>query len=471
MNVDKMPGRLLSADSTTANFIALSGIPRVRPGDNLVKLIMSALATSREQLRDGDVLIIAQKIVSKAQGRLVRLASIDPSEHAKVLARKVGKDARLVELILRESSEVVAHRPNVLIVAHKLGFVMANAGIDRSNVDQAAGDTALLLPEGPDAACAQLRSELQRHTGADIGVIINDSHGRAFRKGTVGVAIGVSGIAGVLDRRGEQDLYGRVLESTEVGLADEIAAAASLIMGQANESRPVVIARGIPCGRREGNATELIRQKTMDLFRTPTAEAVLRGRRSIRCYEQRPIPEAVVADLLEAAICAPSAHNRQPWRFAVLATRKIRQRLAHAMAERLRADRTRDGDDAAVIEADVTRSIARVGEAPLAVLTCLTMAEMDFYPDGSRKGAEREMAVQSTAMAVQNLLLAAAAVGLGSSIMCAPLFCPDTVRTALDLPSDWEPQALITLGYPATKGKPLQRRDLAEVVRFLDGAP
>ncbi len=191
---------------------------------------------------------------------------------------------------------------------------------------------------------------------------------------------------------------------------------------------------------------------------------VISERRSIRRYRPDPIDDAQLDALLRAACWAPSAHNRQPWRFAVLRDAAAKVRLAGAMGDRLRADRTRDGDDAAAIDGDVARSHARLTGAPVVIAVCLTLADMDRYPDPQRALAERTMAVQSVAMAVQNLLLAAAADGLGACWMCAPLFCPEVVRGALDLPADWEPQALVTLGRPASVGKPASRRSLADVV-------
>ncbi len=192
---------------------------------------------------------------------------------------------------------------------------------------------------------------------------------------------------------------------------------------------------------------------------------VIPERRSIRRYHPEPIPDALVDTLLSAACWAPSAHNRQPWRFAVLRDEGPKARLAEAMGTRLASDRTRDGDDPAAIAGDVARSHARITGAPVVIAVSLTLADMDRYPDPARTAAERMMAVQSTAMAVQNLLLAASAEGLGACWMCAPLFCPETVRAALDLPADWEPQALITLGRPASAGKPANRRPLAAFVR------
>jgi coenzyme F420-0:L-glutamate ligase / coenzyme F420-1:gamma-L-glutamate ligase len=246
---------------------ALDGLPTVRPGADLAGLILDGLARSNVVLRDGDILVLAQKIVSKAEGRVVRLREVEPSARARELAAKTHKDPRVVELILRESTEVVRARPGVIIVAHRLGFVMANAGIDASNVEGDGEESVLLLPENPDASAVRLRDRLRAATGVDLGLIINDSFGRAWRLGTVGTAIGVAGLPGLLDLRGRPDRTGRALQVTELGVADEVAAAASLIMGQAAESRPVVHIRGFPYARRDGSAAELVRPKDQDLFR------------------------------------------------------------------------------------------------------------------------------------------------------------------------------------------------------------
>jgi len=472
MNIRQPQQPGATENAPEARYVALAGVPMIKQGDDLAAVILSALAASGERLCDGDVVVIAQKIVSKAEGRAVRLADVVPSPAALSLAEEVNKDPRLVELILGESDEVVRKRRDVLVVAHKLGFVMANAGIDMSNVEhRSADDTALLLPVDPDASCVRLRTSLKQLTGADVGIVINDSHGRAFRNGTVGVAIGVAGLPALLDRRGEPDLFGRALQHTDIGLADEIAAAASLLMGQAREGKPVVLARGIPMQRREGTAAELVRPRRLDLFRAPPGDMLLRSRRSIRRYLPQPVPENVIRSLLETATCAPSAHNRQPWRFAVIQELSIKRRLAAEMGARLRADRLRDGDDADVIEKDVARSFARLEAAPAIIVICLTMEEMDRYPDARRAAAEHQMAVQGTAMATQNLLLAAHAAGLGANIMCGPLFCPDTVRTALALPLEWEPQGLATLGYPDGSGRPFRRRPLSDVMRVIADKP
>ncbi|HYF21436.1 MAG TPA: coenzyme F420-0:L-glutamate ligase [Ramlibacter sp.] len=248
------------------SLLALAGVPLVQRGDDLVDLLAAALRTSGQALRHGDVLVVAQKIVSKSEGRRVRLADVVPSPRAIELASLTGKDARLVELVLSESSEVVRHARDVLIVEHRLGFVMANAGVDQSNIED--GDQwALLLPVDPDESCRRLRACIQERWDVDVAVVINDSHGRAFRNGVVGVSIGAAGLPALLDLRGEPDLFGRQLRITQVGHADEIAAAASLVMGQAGDGVPMVLCRGLRPPSRDGSARELVRRKQMDLFR------------------------------------------------------------------------------------------------------------------------------------------------------------------------------------------------------------
>ncbi|MFC1578810.1 coenzyme F420-0:L-glutamate ligase [Pseudomonadota bacterium] len=248
--------------------IALEGLPLVEPGDDLVELLITGLSANSLALQEGDVLVIAQKIVSKAEGRYVRLADVEPSERATTLAAAAHKDPRLVELILRESREVMRVRPGVIIVEHRNGYVHANAGIDKSNITHSPGDPrVLLLPRDPDASALALRQALAARTGSAPQVIINDSAGRAWRNGTVGIAIGTAGLTPVRNQVGERDLCGNVLEVTEPAEADELAAAASLLMGQGAEARPVVLARGARLLRAECGSGALLRDKSMDMFR------------------------------------------------------------------------------------------------------------------------------------------------------------------------------------------------------------
>ena len=255
--------------SDTASLIALSDLPLVKPGDDLAGLIAAALERGIGKLiTTGDILVVAQKIVSKAEGRYVDLARVEPGIEAQRLARETEKDARLVQVILDESRRIVRHRPGVLIVEHRLGYVMANAGVDRSNVDPAMGDEpVLLLPRDPDASAASLREKLACHFGSAPAVIISDSFGRAWRNGTTGIALGVAGLPSLIDMRGHEDLYGRALRVTEIGFADEIAAAASLLMGQADEALPAVVVRGLTWSAQPRPAKALIRAAAEDLFR------------------------------------------------------------------------------------------------------------------------------------------------------------------------------------------------------------
>jgi coenzyme F420-0:L-glutamate ligase/coenzyme F420-1:gamma-L-glutamate ligase len=249
------------------SLVPITGIPLVEEGADLGQIIVDRLGESAT-LQPGDTLVIAQKIVSKAEGRSVRLSGVVPSERAVQLSAETAKDPRLVELILRESRAIVRTRPGLILVEDVRGFVCANAGIDRSNIQQRSDEEEVaLLPVDPDASASRLRTRIHELTGHWIGVVINDSHGRAWREGTVGVAIGLSGLPAIWDRRGERDLTGYILQHTVIGLADEIAAAASLLMGAAGEGIPAVLVRGLRLPPGEGTARDIQRPKEMDLFR------------------------------------------------------------------------------------------------------------------------------------------------------------------------------------------------------------
>jgi coenzyme F420-0:L-glutamate ligase/coenzyme F420-1:gamma-L-glutamate ligase len=248
--------------------IPLQDFPLVQPGDELDRLLSESLRENQLELESGDVLVLAQKIVSKAEGRYVRLADVEPGPEALALAAQADKDPRQVELILRESAEVVRVRPGVIIVEHRLGYVHANAGIDKSNIPFDANDPqVLLLPADPDASAQQLLESLATDTRVEIAVIINDSAGRAWRNGTVGFALGCAGLEPVSNQIGDPDLFGRELEITEVAVADELAAAASFVMGQAAEGCPVVLVRGARWQTSAAGSRALLRERSMDLFR------------------------------------------------------------------------------------------------------------------------------------------------------------------------------------------------------------
>jgi coenzyme F420-0:L-glutamate ligase / coenzyme F420-1:gamma-L-glutamate ligase len=248
--------------------IGVPGVPLVKPGDDLAGLIAAALEGAKLRPGAGDVVVVAQKIVSKAEDRFVDLAAVQPSARARTIGEEIGKDARLVEVILGESNRIVRQRPGLLIVEHRLGYVMANAGVDHSNVGPPDGrERVLLLPRDPDGSAQALRDRLSARFGCDIAVIVNDSFGRAWRRGTVGVALGAAGLPSCVDLRGRPDLFGQILQTSMVGYADEVAAAASLVMGQAAEATPVVLVRGLASSEVPGTGQSLIRPPEEDLFR------------------------------------------------------------------------------------------------------------------------------------------------------------------------------------------------------------
>ncbi|WP_421994355.1 coenzyme F420-0:L-glutamate ligase [Reyranella sp.] len=254
--------------TTTLELVALPGLPMIQPGDDLAALLAEGYGRAGIEPREHDVLALAQKIVSKAEGRSVALADVTPGPRAVALAAEVQKDPRLVELILSESVRVVRSRPNVLIVEHRLGFVMANAGIDQSNVGPNDGtERALLLPADPDGSAERLRRRLGELLGTPPAVIVTDSFGRAWRRGTQGIAIGAAGLPALLDLRGNPDLFGRTLQVSISGFADEIASAASLVMGQGDEAQPAVLVRGLAWTAPANPAAELVRPAAEDMFR------------------------------------------------------------------------------------------------------------------------------------------------------------------------------------------------------------
>jgi len=253
---------------------ALRNFPLIRRDDNLADIVVNATILNDLQIVDNDIFVFAQKIISKAEGRMVNLNTVHPTQKAQSLSQQTEKDPRLIELILSESNEVLRVREGVIIVEHKLGFICANAGIDHSNVENNSSekndngdDYVLLLPMNPDLSAQKIQEQIESRIQKKIGILIIDSHGRAWRNGTAGVSIGMAGIPGLEDLRGTPDLFGNILRITQVGVADELAAAASLVMGQAAEGTPVVHVRGFPYPLRDGKLQELIRPKDQDLFR------------------------------------------------------------------------------------------------------------------------------------------------------------------------------------------------------------
>ena len=258
----------MQLSSASVSITPLKGIPIVQPGDDLAALLIASLDAESFAPRPFDILVVTQKIVSKAEDRFLDLAALIPSTRAQELAALAIKDARLVEAILREAVEVVRLKPGVIIVETRQGLVMANAGIDQSNLGvEDHGKRVLLLPRDPQHSAETLKGRLEAHYGAALGVVISDSVGRAWRLGTVGLALGAAGLPALRDRRGEPDLSGRRLEATEIGFADAVAAAAVLVMGEAAEGHPAALVRGLEWTEAPRPASALIRPKAEDLFR------------------------------------------------------------------------------------------------------------------------------------------------------------------------------------------------------------
>ncbi|BCM67313.1 MULTISPECIES: coenzyme F420-0:L-glutamate ligase [Streptomyces] len=422
---------------------ALSGIPEVRQGDDIAKLI----AAAEPGLADGDVLIVTSKIVSKAEGRVVQAED-----------REAAIDA--------ETVRVVARRGTLRIVENRQGLVMAAAGVDASNTP--AG-TVLLLPEDPDASARAIRAGLRDTLGVDVGVVVTDTFGRPWRSGLTDVAIGAAGVRVLDDLRGGTDAYGNPLSATVVATADELAAAGDLVKGKA-AGRPVAVVRGLPHvvdpGADGEGARALVRNAQDDMFRLGTSEAVREAvtqRRTVRAFTDDPVDPGAVRRAVAAAVTAPAPHHTTPWRFVLLESEESRVRLLDAMREAWIADLRRDGRS----EESVAKRIRRgdvLRNAPYLIVPCLVMDGSHTYGDARRDGAEREMFVVSMGAGVQNLLVALAGERLGSAWVSSTMFCRDVVREVLELPADWDPMGAVAVGRPAEPPRPRPERDAGAFV-------
>jgi coenzyme F420-0:L-glutamate ligase / coenzyme F420-1:gamma-L-glutamate ligase len=417
----------------------LLGMPEVRPGDDLASLVLDAMSANGMALRDGDLLVISSKVASKALG----------------LTAPAGDRAAAV---LSQARRVVAERDTPLgvtrVVEAVAGPVMAAAGVDASNTG--ADDVVLLLPPDPDAVARDLRETiLQRTPGVNVGVVLSDTAGRAWRVGQTDFALGSAGVRLVDDLRGGQDADGRPLSVTERCVGDEIAAAADLVKGKLT-AIPVAVVRGLPAGvvtETDATARHLVRSGTDDLFWLGTAEALELGRRqaqlfrrSVRQFADDPVPPRLIEDAVAEALTAPAPHHTRPVRFVWLQTRTVRDRLLERMRDKWRADLTGDGKPADAVERRTARGQI-LYDAPEVVIPFLVPDGAHSYPDAARTDAEHTMFTVAVGAAVQALLVALAVRGVGSCWIGSTIFTPDLVRTELDLPDDWEPLGAIAIGY------------------------
>lgn len=423
--------------SAGVTVVPLSTAHRLGPGDDLAGVLLDAAAQAGVELCDGDVVCVASKAVSLADGRLVDLPAghDDPRAARRALARE-------------QASAIVAESPWVTITRTPHGFVAANGGVDASNV---ADGRALLLPEDPDASAADLRAELRARTRVEVGVIVTDTFGRPWRLGQTDVALGVAGTAARRDERGATDLDGRPLEVTEAAVADAIAAAADLVRDKASGT-PFVLVRGIDPSLPHGTGQDLVRPPELDLFTVGgqlVAERAVTHRRTVRRLRaDRPVPETALTAAVRAAATAPAPHGSRPWRFVRL-SRSTRGPLLDAMAQRWRDDLGGDGLAPQTIERRIARSDAVLREAPELLAAFVSLEDAHAYPDERRSTGERDLFVLSGGAALQNLQVVLAAYDLGAAWISSTAFCPATVREQLELPATWQPLGMVAIGYPA----------------------
>ena len=420
--------------------VPLEGLPEIHPGDDLAAIVADALRGLG--VHDGDVVVVTQKVVSKAEGRVVW-----------------GEErAAWVE---RETRRVVARRGDLTIAETAHGFVCANAGVDASNVTDGF---LTLLPEDPDGSAERLRTALSERLGAEIAVVITDTFGRPWRQGLVDVAIGCAGLPALVDLRGTTDRDGRDLEATVVALADQVAATAGLVMAKA-AGVPAALVRGVTAEGPPGLARDLVRPAEDDLFRESPLVSIS-ARRTIRAFGPGDVPVEVVEEAVRAACTAPAPHHTRPWTFVVLRSDAAKRRLLGAMAEAWRDDLRRDGVAEETIDRRLSRSDAVLGTAPILVVPWVTLAGAHRYPDAERADAEREMFLLSAGAAIQNLLLAFHAQGYGSCWVSSTLFCQEETRAALGMGEGWFALGTVAAGpMPAGAASTRPPLDLSEHLR------
>ena len=425
----------------------VTGLPEIGPGDDLAALI----AAAAPGLADGDIVAVTSKVVSKAEGRILR-GGKDPAAGAASL-----RDAA----IEAETVRVVATRGATRIAATRHGLVLAAAGVDDSNSEPG---TVVLLPEDPDASARALRGALAARLGVRIGVVITDTLGRPWRVGQTDTAIGLAGFVPLLDHRGHTDPYGNPLEVTMPAVADEIAGAGDLVKGKLGKI-PVAIVRGLAHLVTEADgpgAAALVRPPEEDMFRFGSRD-VLFARRTVRDFTSEPVSEEAVRQALRAAFTAPAPHHSVPWRFAIASSGSARTGLLDAMRKAWISDLRGDG----FTEDQIERRTARgepLRRAPLLIVPCLDTGAAHAYPDERRGQAEREMFLVAMGAGVQNLLVALAVEGIGSCWVSSSLFCKDVAAAALGLPPGWEPMGVVGVGHAATEPRPRPDRDIDALI-------
>jgi coenzyme F420-0:L-glutamate ligase/coenzyme F420-1:gamma-L-glutamate ligase len=414
----------------------IPGIPEISPGDDLAALILNAAAAGGLQVRDGDILVVTSKVVSKTEGLIVRSSREDA--------------------IAAETVRVVARRGPTTISQTRHGFVMAAAGVDESNTEPG---TVVLLPPEPDESARRLRKGLRDRLGVRIGVIVTDTMGRAWRSGQTDTAIGAAGVAPIRDHRGETDAFGNTLEVTMAAVADEIAAAGDLVKGKALQI-PVALVRGLPALVTDEDgpgARALVRNPAEDMFRLGAAD-VIPARRTVRSFTDEPVDPDAVRRAIAAAVTAPAPHHSEPWRFVIVSSPQGRTALLDAMLGAWVADLRKDGFTAEQISRRTRRGIP-LREAPLIVIPCLEASAAHAYPDERRLQAEEAMFTVAIGAAVENFLVALAVENLGSAWISSALFCQDVAAAALNLPDGWRPMGAVAVGHAAAPPSPRPPRD------------
>jgi coenzyme F420-0:L-glutamate ligase/coenzyme F420-1:gamma-L-glutamate ligase len=414
----------------SVRLLPVEGLPEVRAGDDLGALLAPAL--SALGLRTGDVVVVTQKVVSKVEGRVVPEAG-------------EGRAA----WVAREARRLVARRDDLVIAETAHGFVCANAGVDASNVEPGF---LTLLPVDPDDSAERLRSAFGERLGVDVGVVVTDTFGRAWRRGLVNVAIGCAGIAPLVDLRGTLDHGGRALEATVVALADEVAAASGLVMGKAS-GVPAAIVRGLDDRGAPAPARELVRPPEEDLFRESPLVSIS-ARRTIRSFGTGDVPREAIAEAVRAACAAPAPHGSRPWCFTALTSPAARRRLAAAVAGAWSADLERDGTPRDAVAERAARTEALLGAAPVLVVPWVRFDAEHPYPDEERSRTERELFLLSSGAAIENLLLAFHAQGFASCWTPTTLFCREETREALGVSAEWFPLGAVAAGPPPV-GEPV----------------